>query len=257
MKVSREKIGNAEVRVWRGGKGAPLLYLHGFEQHPGGAPFLEKLCETFEVCAPESPGFGQSSGLDEMHDLLDMALHIRAVVEGWDRGAVNVIGHSLGGMFAAELAVIAPQLTKRLVLVDPFGLWLDDEPLPDPFIQAPDALAKLKWHNPANANKEPSAFDEMTDGSRHTFRTINLSAATKYMWPIPDRGLARRARYIQAPTLILHGESDRLIPLRYSEALAKLIPGAEMRRLRDAGHYPMIEAEEPFLDAVQSFFLVP
>jgi pimeloyl-ACP methyl ester carboxylesterase len=85
------------------------------------------------------------------------------------------------------------------------------------------------------------------------FRTANLSAATKFLWPIPDRGLSRRAHHIKAPTLIVHGESDRLIPVRYSEALAKLIPGARLERIRHAGHYPMVEAEAPFLDAVQTF----
>jgi pimeloyl-ACP methyl ester carboxylesterase len=125
-------------------------------------------------------------------------------------------------------------------------------PLPDPFTQTPDALAKLKWYDTANAAKEPTAFDAATD-NKVTFRTINLSAATKFLWPLPDRGLARRAKYIAAPTLIVHGESDGLIPARYSEELAKLIPGAAVKRIRDAGHYPMVEQEAAFLDAVLTF----
>jgi pimeloyl-ACP methyl ester carboxylesterase len=253
MKVGKEKIGEIVVRVWRGGKGAPLLYLHGFEGHPGSAPFLEALCERFEVCAPEAPGFGQSGSIEALHDLLDLGLHQRSLVEAWGRGPVQVLGHSLGGMFAAELAAVAPQVVSKLVLVNPFGLWLDDAPLPDPFTQSPDALARLKWHDAANAAKQPTAFDEAADGNKGTFRTINLSAATKFLWPLPDRGLTRRARYISAPTLIVHGENDGLIPLRYSEALAGLIPGAKVKRIRDAGHYPMVEQEAAFLDAVETF----
>jgi pimeloyl-ACP methyl ester carboxylesterase len=252
MKISKEEAGGIGVRVWRGGKGAPLLYLHGFEGHPGAAPFLEKLCERFEVCAPEAPGFGQSGSIEALHDLLDLTLHQRALVEAWGRGPVHVIGHSLGGMFAAELAAVAPQAVTKLVLVDPFGLWLDTEPLIDPFTKSPDALAKLKWHDAGNAAKEPTAFDATTD-NKATFRTINLSAATKFLWPLPDRGLARRAGYISAATLIVHGESDGVIPLRYSETLARLIPGARVKRIRDAGHYPMVEQEAAFLDAVETF----
>jgi pimeloyl-ACP methyl ester carboxylesterase len=253
MKVVRETIGPCEIRIWSGGSGAPLLYLHGFEQHPGAAPFLEKLAERFEVRAPESPGFGQSSGLEEMHDLLDLTLHHRALVDAWGKGPVNVVGHSLGGMFAAELAAVAPDLVRRLVLINPYGLWLDDTPLPDPFVLTADALAKAKWHDPANAAREPSAYDEASDGPRHTFRTTNLSAATRFLWPLPDRGLKRRARHIKAPTLILHGEADGLLPLHYSEALASLISGAKVQRIRDAGHLPMVENEAAFLDAVQTF----
>jgi pimeloyl-ACP methyl ester carboxylesterase len=256
MKITREKIGNAEIRMWSGGSGPPLLYLHGFEQHPGAAPFLERLSEKFEVRAPESPGYGQSTGLDEMHDLLDMTLHHRALVEAWARGPVNVIGHSLGGMFAAELAVIAPHLVRRMVLVSPYGLWLDDEPLPDPFVLSPDALAKAKWHEPANAAREPSAYDEASDGPRHTFRTINLSAATKFLWPLPDRGYARRARYIRTPTLIVRGESDGLVSSTYCEKY----PGTSQRSvvtIANAGHLPMVEQEDAFVAAVQSFLLQP
>jgi pimeloyl-ACP methyl ester carboxylesterase len=253
MNLSRETIGAREVRVWSGGTGKPLLYLHGFEQHPGGAPFLQRLAQTFSVKAPEHPGYGGSTGLDTIHDLLDLTLHLRRFVEQWGKGPVDVVGHSLGGMFAAELAVIAPHLVRRLVLVNSYGLWLDETPLADPFVLMPDALAKAKWHDPANAAKEPSAFDAGADGSAQTFRAINLAAATKFMWPIPDRGLSRRAGYIQAPTLILHGESDGLVPLAHAAALARAIPGAELVKLRDAGHLPMVEAEDAFVEGVARF----
>jgi pimeloyl-ACP methyl ester carboxylesterase len=252
MKLTREKIGNADIRIWSGGNGPPLLYLHGFEQHPGDAPFLNRLAESFEIRAPEAPGFGQSTGLDDMHDLLDMTLHNRALVEAWGRGPVNVIGHSLGGMFAAELAVIAPHLVRRMVLVSPYGLWLDDEPLPDPFVLAPDAMAKAKWHDPVNAAKEPSAYDEVSDGPRHTFRTINLSAATKFLWPLPDRGLARRAHHVRTPVSILRGANDGLVSSRYCEAFAKLLKG-ELVTLKGAGHLPMVEQEDAFMAAVRPF----
>jgi pimeloyl-ACP methyl ester carboxylesterase len=253
MKLSKETIGTRAVRVWSGGESSPLLYLHGFEQHPGDAPFLNRLAQTFSVKAPEHPGFGGSAGLDTIHDLLDLTLHLRRLVEQWGMGPVDVVGHSLGGMFAAELAVIAPHLVRRLVLVNAYGLWLDDAPLPDPFVMTPDALAAAKWHDRASAGREPSAFDPATDGSAQTFRTINLAAATKFMWPIPDRGLVRRAGYIRAPALVIHGASDGLIPLAHAAALARVIPGAELVKLQGAGHLPMIEAEDAFVGTVGGF----
>lgn len=254
MRQTHEDIGGRSIRVWSGGEGAPLLYLHGFEQHPGNAPFLNRLAQTYAIKAPEHPGFGHSTGLETMVDLLDMALHLRRFIEQWNAGPVNVIGHSLGGMFAAELAVIAPHLVRRLVLVNSYGLWLDESPLPDPFVISADALAQAKWHDPANGAREPSAFDATADGTAQVFRSVNLAAATKFLWPIPDRGLARRAGDIQAPTLILHGESDRLVPLPHASALKRLVPNAELVRLPNAGHLPMIEAEDAFIDAVQDFF---
>jgi pimeloyl-ACP methyl ester carboxylesterase len=253
MNITTEAVGSRSVRVWSGGEGAPLLYLHGFEQHPGDASFLKRLAERFEVRAPEHPGYGHSSGLDSIRDMLDMTLHLRRFVEQWGRGPVNVVGHSLGGMFAAELAAIAPHLVRKLVLVDAYGLWLDDEPLPDPFVLMPDALAALKWHDAGRAGDEPSAYDPAIDRAAQEFRATNLAAATKFLWPIPDRGLGRRLGYIACPTLVLHGESDGLLPLGHATALARGIPGADLVRIKAAGHLPMVEAEDAFLDAVGSF----
>lgn len=253
MKQALESIGGREIRVWRGGSGRPLLYLHGFEQHPGAAPFLSRLAGRFELCAPEHPGYGVSSGLDTIRDLLDLSLHFRLLVEEWGKGPVDVVGHSLGGMFAAELAVIAPHLVRRLVLVDSYGLWLDNAPLPDPFVISADALARAKWHDAANAAREPSAFDANAGATPQTFRSVNLAAATKFMWPIPDRGLSRRAGLIRAPTLVLHGESDGLIPRAYADALTRLIPGARMKLVSGAGHLPMVEAEDAFVAQIEDF----
>lgn len=253
MKITEQKYGDIAFRMWSGGTGAPLLYLHGFEQHPGASGFLTRLCENFEVKAPELPGYGGGAGLDTLRDVLDVSLLQRRLIEDWGRGPVDVIGHSLGGMFAAELAAIAPHLVRRLVLVDAYGLWRDDAPLPDPFVMMPDALARAKWHDPARAGGEPSAFDPARDGSAATFRSVNLAAATKFLWPIPDRGLRRRTPYIQSPTLVVHGASDGLIPPAYGEALADLIPGARFKLLEKAGHLPMVEAEDAFLAHVRDF----
>ena len=85
------------------------------------------------------------------------------------------------------------------------------------------------------------------------FEAQNRATATKFMWPIAERGLRRRLRYVEAPTLVVHGTSDGLLPMAYAEELAGLIDGAELVRIADAGHYPMIEQEHAFLDAVTAF----
>jgi pimeloyl-ACP methyl ester carboxylesterase len=255
VKMAREKMGALEVRVWSGGSGAPLLYLHGFEQHPGDASFLNKLARNREVRAPEHPGFGESAGFEENYDVIDVALHYRHLIESWKNGPVDVMGHSLGGMFAAELAAISPHLVRKLVLVDAYGLWLDDRPLPDPFALSPKDLEGAKWCDPAKAPiPEPSAFD--ANGNRDAlaiFRAQNLGTATKFMWPIPDRGLSRRLPYVKAPTLIVHGEADGLIPPGYAEAFARSIHEARFAMIRKAGHLPMIEAEDQFVSTVDEF----
>lgn len=253
MKMALETIDAHDVRILRAGKGPRVLFLHGFEHHPGAAPYLGSLAEDFEICAPEHVGYGPSTGFDSSFDLLDMTLHNRSIIERWADGPVDVIGHCLGGMFAAELAIIAPHLVRRLILVDSYGLWLDAQPMPDPFVLNPAQLEKAKWSDPANAAKETNAYDAATDISPQIFRSVNLAAATKFLWPIPDRGLASRIGYVRAPTLVLHGNDDGLVPQAYGEALASAIRGADHRGIAGAGHLPMVEQPDTFLSAVKGF----
>jgi pimeloyl-ACP methyl ester carboxylesterase len=254
MKAVRERSGAFDVRVWEGGAAErPLLYLHGFEQHPGAAPFLTRLGETHAVRAPEHPGYGDSHGFEHIEDIFDLTLHYRRLIESWNAGPVDVVGHSLGGMFAAELAAIAPHLVRRLVLVSPYGLWLDEAPMPDPFTLTPPKLAKAKWHDPEKAGAEPSAFDPGGGDTIATFRAQNLATATKFLWPIPDRGLNRRLQYVTAPTLVVRGASDGLFPAPYLDAWTGAIAGAHAVTLADAGNLPMVEAEDAFIRTVGEF----
>ncbi len=255
MRMARERLGAFDVRVWSAGSGSPLLYLHGYEQHPGAAAFLTALARTHEVRAPEHPGYGESTGFEQLYDVIDVALYYRRLIESWNKGPVDVVGHSLGGMFAAELAALSPHLVRRLVLVDAYGLWLDDSPMPDPFALSSKDLESAKWCDPAKAPiPEPSALEAGADGGAQAiFRAQNLGTATKFMWPIPDHGLRRRLPYIQAPTLIVHGEADRLVPIAYAEAFGRLIPKARIITIRNAGHLPMIEAESEFISVVNDF----
>lgn len=255
LQIEERAVGAAPVREWVGGAGAPLVYLHGFEQHPGAAGFLSRLAEGRRVLAPEHPGFGGSGGAAELVDILDIVLHYRTYLEALadGRGPVDLIGHSLGGMFAAEIAAICPDLVRRLVLVDSYGLWLDDHPQPDPFVIPANELDAAKWADPATwSGREPNSFDGEAADYVY-YRSQNLGAASRFMWPIPDRGLSRRIGRIRAKTLILHGERDGLLVPAYAEALAALIPDARVEIIKGAGHLPMIEAEEKFLALVQDF----
>jgi pimeloyl-ACP methyl ester carboxylesterase len=248
--------GAFNVRVWSDGAGRPLLYLHGFDGHPGDAPFLQRLAERHRVIAPEAPGFGESSGIEQIDDILDLILFYRQLVKALGLGEVDLIGHSLGGMFAAEFAAICPQCVRRLVLVSPFGLWLEEAEIPDFLAMSAGQLTRATWHDPESAAAQ-AAQRSATNGTSPIVaavqRASNLSAAGKFLWPIPDRGLRKRLPLIAAPALVLRGASDKLIPAPYGEAFAGLIPNARLLTIADAGHTPQAEQCDAFLSAIEPF----
>jgi pimeloyl-ACP methyl ester carboxylesterase len=253
--VDIANLGTFNINLWTSGDGAPLLFLHGYERHPGGAPFLERLAKTRTVYAPEQPGYGTSTGFEHVQDIFDLVLFYRELVRSLGVERVDVVGHSSGGMMAAELAALSPETVGRLVLVDAFGLWLDDQPAQDPFGAAAEVKA-AKWHDTAAIPEpEPSIFvaDPADPHGEIFFQAQNLATATKFLWPIADRGLRRRLPYVRARTLVVNGASDGLVPPAHGAEFARLIPRAELAVIADAGHYPFIEREEEFFAAVDKF----
>lgn len=255
MSLETVTIGDFRVRVWSEGSGPPLLYLHGFEQHPGEASFLRRLARGRRVIAPETPGYGGSTGFEAIDSILTMTLYHRQLVESLGVERIDLIGHSLGGMFAAEFAAVCPHLTRRLILVDAYGLWLDHAVMPDPFVLQEKELRQAKWADADTAPPEPSIFvpDPAEPHGAMLERAKNLTIATKFMWPIADRGLRRRLPLIHAPSLIIHGASDGLIPTIYAGEFGRLIPDAHVVTIAGAGHLPMVEREDAFIEAVERF----
>ncbi|GGJ35146.1 alpha/beta fold hydrolase [Streptomyces brasiliensis] len=248
-------VGTFDVNLWTAGSGSPVLFLHGYERHPGGAPFLQRLAQFHTVYAPEQPGYGTSTGFEHVQDIFDLVLFYRELVRSLGYERIDVIGHSTGGMVAAELAALSPEIVGELVLVDAFGLWLDDQPAQDPF-GAADEVKGAKWHDSAAIpSPEPTIFVPDPDDPHGEifFQAQNLATATKFMWPIADRGLRRRLPYVRARSLVVNGASDGLVPLAYAKEFVRLIPQCELAVIDDAGHYPFIEQEDEFIATVEKF----
>jgi pimeloyl-ACP methyl ester carboxylesterase len=139
-------------------------------------------------------------------------------------------------------------------LVGSAGLWLDDAPIPDFFTFNPQQLMQAALHDPDGPLGQMMLKQfESPELMLEAYKC--LASAGKFMWPIPDKGLKKRIHRIQQPTLIVWGASDRLIPPVYGEAFLKAIAGARLVTLPGAGHLPMLEQQEMFVQAVSSFLL--
>lgn len=240
------------------GRGDPLLFLHGAGGLHGWPPFLEALARTFRVIAPEHPGFGRSEGLEHLDDVVDLALYYTEFMDAMGLEEPYIVGHGLGGMIGAEVAAIASERVSTLVMIAPVGLWLDDHPVMDFFAATPEELAAALFHDPASpVAKEMMALPSDPDAQLEAVleRTKNLTAAGKFLWPIPDKGLKKRIHRIIAPTLLLWGASDRLVSPIYGEEFLNRIDGAHLTVLKGASHMLPFEKPDDLVEIVTDFLL--
>jgi len=244
-----------DTEVWEAGSGDPLLYLHG-EGRPAWSPFLDALAERHRVIAPLHPGYGGSVGTEHLQDLPDLVYYYLDFLDRLGLKGLPLVGPGLGGMIAAELAAVQPDRFTALALIAPMGLWLPDEPVRDFFaMPAPDLAAAL-YHDPSSpaaqaAATVPTEGDAMIE--YHVERAKSMATAAKYLWPIPNRGLAKRAHRIAAPTLIVWGAGDKIASPRYAEAFAGQIKGARVEIVQEAGHLPHEEQPARVSELVTSF----
>jgi pimeloyl-ACP methyl ester carboxylesterase len=244
-------------RVLEGGSGPPLLFLHGAGGLMRDNAFLDGLARRHAVFAPEWPGYGESTGEDTLEDMLDFALHGWDLVDALGLGRPHVVGHSMGGMIAAEMACLAPRDLDRLVLAAPAGLWLDAHPIPDLFAFLPYQFAETLFHDPQQGQAILTGGLDLSDmEALKEFYLVNarrMATAGKILFPIPNRRLSKRLYRLAAPTLVLWGASDRLIVPAYAEQWRALIPHARLETLAAAGHMLPYEQPDAFVAAVSAF----
>lgn len=252
------------TRVYEAGSGDPVVFLHSGSGVTPTDPVVEALADRHKVIAPLHPGFEDPEDLSELRDVHDLALYHDELFEALGLEGATVIGHSFGGMVAAELASHVPSRVSRLVLVAPVGLWNEDYPVVDFFTAFPFGIQELLWGDPNSADVA-SAMEAMARGQRDVegaadpltamlLRVLpGLITLGKYMWPLPDKGLARRLRRIKARTLVVWGEKDKLAPSRYADDFVAKIPDARAEFIPDAGHMAPYERTERFVELVSGF----
>lgn len=258
MEERRVSVRNGmfETEVLEGGDGPPLLYLHGVAGVQAGDPFLQRLAETHRVIAPRLPGFGGSSGTEHLLDLYDLIYYELDLLDALQVRDLPIIGHSLGGMVAAELAAVQPERFSAVALIAPIGLWNVEYPVADFFSMAPDEIAAATYHDTDSPAAQSAARAPEENEAYIAFmvdRAKSLATAAKYLWPIPNRGLVRRLHRIAAPTLLIWGESDQIVPPRYAEDFRSGIPNAAIEILPETGHLPQVEAPERLAETVERF----
>ena len=252
--VWRDQI-QARVRI--AGQGPPMVYLHGATGLKWDE-FLDALAGTHTVFAPEHPGTtpGDPDAIKPLDDLWDLVLYYYELFDRLELESPAVVGHSFGGMVAAELASTDPRRVGRLVLLNPIGLWRDDAPVKNWMSMAPDDLVKELFYEPEGAVAKQVLAQAEDPEERMTAliqNTWNLGCTGKFTWPIPDKGLKKRMHRIQAPTLVIWGQQDGLVPAIYAREFTDRIAGSRSVIVDRAGHVPQLEQLATVSRSVQDF----
>ena len=248
--------GRPTIEVLEAGAGTPLLFLHGAGGVPTWDGALPMLSRNYRVYAPMLPGFGRSTGLELLDDQWDLFLHIFDVLEALEIERPYVVGESMGGWLAAEVAALRPKEIGRLALAAPIGLWRDEAPIVDLFGHMTHELVPYLFHDqscPA-AQQMLALTSLISDKDDRTEEQVELliglvrgfRTAAKFLFPIPEHGLEKRLRRITAPTLILWGAGDRFVAPSYGEIFRDRIPHARLETIPDAGHLIGLEQPEPY-----------
>lgn len=236
------------------GDGRPLLFLHPSIGIDPSAPVLDHLAKGARVIAPSHPGFGTSDLPRSFSTIDDLAYFYLDLLEARDLRDATVVGASLGGWIAAEIAVKSTARIARLVLADAVGIRVSNDPetsdIADMFALTEKDFIALAYHDPRIGERDSSLPEA-------ALRKIarNLESTARFAWQpyMHDPKLKGRLHRIDVPTLVLWGAQDRIVTPDYGRAYAAAVPGARFALIEEAGHFPHLEQPEQFAEQVLAF----
>jgi len=254
LRETTVQVNGEPCRVWAKGSGEPLFYLAGLGGLRHWSPFLDALAEQRRVVAPSLPGLPGSAGHDRLDDLLDWISATLDLLEAAGLEGADLVGASLGGALACEIAALSPALLKRLVLIAPFGLWSESEPVTDCWAQRPGTLPSLLVRD-AERLAASLAVPEGADEIEWQVQLARAAeAGARLLWPTTDTGVRKRLHRIRVPTLLLWGSADQVIPASYAKRFAEGIAGpVQLQSIAGAGHLADFDEPEACARAVLEF----
>jgi pimeloyl-ACP methyl ester carboxylesterase len=240
------EIDGCRIHLRRGGAGAPLLYLHGASGAPAVMPFMQKLAARFDVLVPEHPGYGQSAEPEWLENIHDMAYFYLDFLRQLQLKDVVVVGSSMGGWIALEMAVRDTSRIRSLVLSAPAGIAAPGVRAADIFLMSPEALTRSLFFDQSLAEARLAEPEDVDTSLKNRHTTARLAWEPRFHDPFLPKWLHR----IDVPVKIVWGKQDRILPLAFAEEFKRLLPRAQTFVIEDCGHLPHAEKADQFVDIV-------
>jgi len=232
------------------------LILHGGGGPQTVAPLVAHLATTLHALAPTHPGWEGTPRPDSIASVADLAAAYLAQLADQGRRDVVVVGSSIGGWIALEMAVQAAAderyagLIGAVIDIDGVGVVVDSEPIADFFSLDARGLAEVAWHDPDRGYQDPATLtDEQRVARQENGRTMAVIAGRG----MSDPALLARLGTVRTPTLLVWGASDRVVTPAYGRAIAQALPNAEFVEIAEAGHLPHLEAPAATWAAIDPF----
>lgn len=249
--IVQTRDGAVNARVLIGGDGPPVVYLHGMEGLQWDQ-FHDGLAATRTVYAIEHVGSGESTGIEELYDFWDLVSHYEEALDELDLPTTALVGHSFGGMVAAEVAAHLRRRISSLVLLAPLGLWDDNHPVAEIDAIERGRRAEVLLADPTRPL--PKLLDpEPTDYEALFHAELNAASINQFSWPIAEKGLRRRLYRVTAPTLLVWGAQDRVVEPLYAEYFSAQVKARTATEIIPGlGHLLHLEDPEAVLTRVRS-----
>lgn len=230
----------------------PLVFLHGASGAPVVLPFMEKLATRYDLLVPDHPGYGKSDEPQWLENIHDVAYFYLDFLEALNLENAIIVGSSMGGWMAMEMAVRDTSRIAGLVLVSPAGLFAPGAEPADIFLLPQDEMVRKLFHDQKYAQARlaiPETPEAIDLGLKNRHTTARLAWEPR----LQDPFLAKWLHRIDVPVRIVWGAQDEILPVATAHELKRLIPKAELDIFENCGHLPQVEQMEQFCDVVSSF----
>ncbi|MBM4255581.1 MAG: alpha/beta fold hydrolase [Deltaproteobacteria bacterium] len=248
-------VAGTKIQLRKAGQGQPLVILHGVEGSLDWRAYHRQLAEHFTVYAPSLPGFDQSRRPEWLESFSDLTRFTLWFLQELDLPKVSLLGHSIGGWLAAEMAVSCPQIVDRLVLAAAAGIQPHKGEITDIFLHGQDSTRQMAFFDLKTIPEYEELFGRKPSREEREIVVQNQENTIRYCWKpyMFNRSLPHLLPRLRVPTLVIWGKDDRIIPLECGEQYQQAIRGARLEVLSQCGHNPHLEKTAQFVGLVREF----